>query len=171
MRFRQARFEEPLIFELSRPGAHGFEFPKLEPELERSLEEALNEIPEELRREDLDLPELSELDVVRHFTRLSEMNYSITTGMYPLGSCTMKYNPVLNEEVASSPKVLDIHPLQPEETVQGCLKLLYDLEQLLKRLTGMDRFSFQPSAGAHGEFLGCLIIREYHRSKGRDRRV
>ena len=171
MRFRQARFEEPLIFELSRPGAHGFEFPKLEPELERSLEEALNEIPEELRREDLNLPELSELDVVRHFTRLSEMNYSITTGMYPLGSCTMKYNPVLNEEVASSPKVLDIHPLQPEETVQGCLKLLYDLEQLLKRLTGMDRFSFQPSAGAHGEFLGCLIIREYHRSKGRDRRV
>jgi len=171
MRFRQARFEEPLIFELSRPGAHGFEFPKLEPELERSLEEALNEIPEELRREDLNLPELSELDVVRHFTRLSEMNYSITTGMYPLGSCTMKYNPVLNEEVASSPKVLDVHPLQPEETVQGCLKLLYDLEQLLKRLTGMDRFSFQPSAGAHGEFLGCLIIREYHRSKGRDRRV
>ncbi|RLG03125.1 MAG: hypothetical protein DRN60_02010, partial [Thaumarchaeota archaeon] len=85
MRFRQARFEEPLIFELSRPGAHGFEFPKLEPELERSLEEALNEIPEELRREDLNLPELSELDVVRHFTRLSEMNYSITTGMYPLG--------------------------------------------------------------------------------------
>ncbi len=171
MRFRQARFEEPLIFELSRPGAHGFEFPKLEPELERSLEEALNEIPEELRREDLNLPELSELDVVRHFTRLSEMNYSITTGMYPLGSCTMKYNPVLNEEVASSPKVLDVHPLQPAETVQGCLKLLYDLEQLLKRLTGMDRFSFQPSAGAHGEFLGCLIIREYHRSKGRDRRV
>lgn len=166
MNYNQARWLEPTIFELSRPGARGIDFPELDEDLERECHEALNEIPEELRRKDLSLPELSELEVVRHFTRLSQMNYSISTGMYPLGSCTMKYNPVMNEELASDEKILNIHPLQPVEAIQGCLEIIWKIEQILKEITGMSRFSIQPAAGAHGEFLGCLIIRAYHRDRG-----
>lgn len=166
MNYRQAKWSEPTVFELSRPGAIGIDFPEMDEELQKELEKALNEIPRELKRQEISLPELSELEVVRHFTRLSQMNYSISTGMYPLGSCTMKYNPVMNEELAYSEKILNAHPLQPVETVQGCLEIIWRLEQILKEVTGMSRFSFQPAAGAHGEFLSCLIIRAYHEDKG-----
>jgi len=166
MSYRQARWIEPTIFELSRPGAIGVDFPEIDEVLERELEEALDEIPEGLKRRELSLPELSELEVVRHFTRLSQMNFSVSTGMYPLGSCTMKYNPVMNEELAYDEKILNVHPLQPLETIQGCLEIMWRLEQILKEITGMSRFSLQPAAGAHGEFLGCLIIRAYHRDRG-----
>ena len=165
MSYRQAKWIEPTIFEMSRSGAVGVDFPEIDEELQRELKEALEEIPEGLRRRELSLPELSELEVVRHFTRLSQMNFSISTGMYPLGSCTMKYNPVMNEELAVDEKILNVHPLQPVETVQGCLEIMWRLEQVLKEITGMSRFSLQPAAGAHGEFLGCLIIRAYHRDK------
>ncbi len=166
MIYRQTRWLEPTIFELSRPGAVGVDFPELDEALKKELEEALREVPEDLRRKDLHLPELSELEVVRHFTRLSQMNYSISTGMYPLGSCTMKYNPVMNEDLAYDEKLLNIHPLQPLDTVQGCLEIIWRLEQILIEITGMSRFSLQPAAGAHGEFLGCLIIRAYHMDRG-----
>lgn len=166
MSYRQARWLEPTVFELSRPGAVAVDFPELDEVLKRGLEEVLKEVPEDLKRKDLSLPELSELEVVRHFTRLSQMNYSINTGMYPLGSCTMKYNPAMNEDLAYDERILNVHPLQPVETVQGCLEIMWRLEQILKEITGMSRFSLQPAAGAHGEFLGCLIIRAYHRDKG-----
>ncbi|MCF8885605.1 MAG: aminomethyl-transferring glycine dehydrogenase subunit GcvPB [Aigarchaeota archaeon] len=164
--YRQARWLEPTVFELSRSGAVGVDFPELDPELEKSLKNAFKEIPEDLKRNDLGLPELSELEVVRHFTRLSQMNYGVNSGMYPLGSCTMKYNPAISEELVDDERITYIHPLQPLETIQGCLEIMWRLEQILKEITGMARFSFQPAAGAHGEFLGCLIIRAYHRDKG-----
>ncbi|MEN2973970.1 MAG: aminomethyl-transferring glycine dehydrogenase subunit GcvPB [Candidatus Caldarchaeales archaeon] len=166
MSFRQARWSEPTIFELSRDGAVGVDFTDLDGELKEALVEALDDLPEGLRRRELNLPELSELDVIRHFTRLSQMNYGVNSGIYPLGSCTMKYNPAINEEITSFTGIFDVHPLQPEETVQGCLEIMWRLEQILKEITGMHRFSLQPAAGAHGEFLGCLIIRAYHKDKG-----
>ncbi|MEM4494949.1 MAG: aminomethyl-transferring glycine dehydrogenase subunit GcvPB [Candidatus Caldarchaeum sp.] len=161
--FRQAYWDEKLVYELSRPGVIGFKVPSNPREIREAGERSLSKIPGKLLRDSLTLPELSELTVVRHFTRLSQMNYSISTGFYPLGSCTMKYNPVVNNQIAD--QVADIHPLQPVETVQGCLEILYNLEQALKELTGMDAFSMVPAAGAHGELVGCLIIRAYHSEK------
>ncbi|MEM0349877.1 MAG: aminomethyl-transferring glycine dehydrogenase subunit GcvPB, partial [Candidatus Caldarchaeum sp.] len=161
--FRQAYWDEKLVYELSRPGVIGFKVPSNPRKIREAGERSLSKIPGKLLRDSLNLPELSELTVVRHFTRLSQMNYSISTGFYPLGSCTMKYNPVVNNQIAD--QVADIHPLQPVETVQGCLEILYNLEQALKELTGMDAFSMVPAAGAHGELVGCLIIRAYHSEK------
>lgn len=143
----------------------------MDEELGAALKRALDSIPSNLKRGEINLPELTELDVIRHYTRLSQMNYGVNSGMYPLGSCTMKYNPVLNEELARDERVAWVHPLQPEETVQGCLELMWRLERMLAEITGMSRFSLQPAAGAHGEFLGCLIMRAYHRDKGRERNV
>ncbi|MDJ0273236.1 MAG: aminomethyl-transferring glycine dehydrogenase subunit GcvPB [Candidatus Caldarchaeum sp.] len=161
--YRQACWDEKLVYELSRPGVTGFTTPINPQEVREAGERSLGKVPKNLLRDSLNLPELSELTVVRHFTRLSQMNYSISTGFYPLGSCTMKYNPVVNNQLAEL--VADIHPLQPAETVQGCLEILYNLEQALKTLTGMDAFSMVPAAGAHGELVGCLIIRAYHSEK------
>jgi glycine dehydrogenase subunit 2 len=114
----------------------------------------------------LPLPELSELDVVRHFTHLSKLNYSIDGGFYPLGSCTMKYNPRINEVTARMPGFLKEHPLQPIETAQGSLVIMYLLQETLKEITGFDAVTLQPAAGAHGELVGSLIMRAYHRSRG-----
>ena len=112
------------------------------------------------------LPELSEVDVVRHFTRLSQKNHGVDAGFYPLGSCTMKYNPKINEDTAALPGFTQMHPLQPEETAQGCLELLYRLDRMLCEITGMARMTFQPAAGAHGELTGLMILRAYHENRG-----
>ncbi|NJE03468.1 aminomethyl-transferring glycine dehydrogenase subunit GcvPB [Thermococcus sp. MV11] len=162
--FRQAKWDEPLIFELSRNGRVGYTLP-------RPVEDVSVEIPEKLRRKSpLNLPELSEPEIVKHYTRLSEMNYGVDSGIYPLGSCTMKYNPKINEEIASHPGVAYIHPYQDERTVQGALKIMWELEQWLKEITGMDRFTLQPAAGANGEFTGVSIIRAYHLDNGEPQR-
>jgi glycine dehydrogenase subunit 2 len=123
-------------------------------------------LPTGLEREDLPLPELAEIDVVRYFTRLSQLNHAIDIGFYPLGSCTMKYNPKINEETARLPGFAFAHPLQPVETVQGSLALMYTLQEWLKEIGGFAGVSLQPAAGAHGELTGVLIIRAYHESRG-----
>lgn len=126
---------------------------------QKKLEEL---IPSENLRNELKLPEVSEVDVVRHFTRLSQKNFAVDIGFYPLGSCTMKYNPKVNEEAAALPGFLDIHPLQGDETVQGILELLYNMEQYLCAIFGFDAFTFQPAAGAHGELTSLMMIKQYH---------
>ena len=124
-------------------------------------------LPEEMRRKTRpSLPELSEPDIGRHYNELASNVYGVCDGFYPLGSCTMKYNPRINEEIAALPGFTDIHPLQPEETAQGCLELLYRSKELLCEISGMDEMSFQPAAGAHGEYTGLLLIRAYHLSRG-----
>ncbi len=145
---------ELTIYELSSPGRTGVTYP--EPDVE------LSPLPEGLVRENLPLPELSELDVVRHFTNISTLNYSIDGGFYPLGSCTMKYNPKVNEEIARLPGFAGTHPLQPAETVQGNLFMMYQLQQWLQEISGFAGVSLQPSAGAQGEMVGVMIIRAYH---------
>jgi len=125
--------------------------------------------PQELIGKGLDFPDLSEIDVVRHYTRLSQWNFGVDTGMYPLGSCTMKYNPKINEKQAASPGVANAHPLLPDEDCQGMLKLMYNLQNHLAAITGMDAVSLQPAAGAHGELAGMLIFAAYHKSRGSKR--
>jgi glycine dehydrogenase subunit 2 len=154
---------EPLIYELSTPGRRGLRFPE--------SDVPLAELPVDLLRSDLPLPEVSEVDVVRHFTRLSQRNYSIDTGMYPLGSCTMKYNPKINEEVARLPGLAGVHPLQPIETVQGCLALMFTLQEWLKEVGGFAAVTLQPAAGAHGELTGVLMIHAYHQARGQTQRT
>jgi glycine dehydrogenase subunit 2 len=148
---------EPLLCELSVPGRTGLRFPE--------ADVPLYPLPEKLTRQDFPLPEVYETDVIRHFTRLSQLNFSIDTGMYPLGSCTMKYNPKINEEVARLDGFASIHPLQPIETVQGALLLMYELQEYLKEIGGFAAVTLQPAAGAQGELTGVLIIRAYHRSR------
>src|SRR3954469_13052051 len=164
---------EGLIFDRSQTGRVGYRLPKLDVE-ETSLDELM---PAELRRTD-DLPgvpEVSEVDVVRHFTRISTWNYSIDLGMYPLGSCTMKYNSRLNEKVARIPGFANLHPLAPEAESQGALALMYQLQQDLIEITGLAGISLQPAAGAHGEMTGVMLIRafldERDGEESRNRRV
>jgi glycine dehydrogenase subunit 2 len=150
---------EALIYELSRPGRSACFLP--EPDVPRA------DLPEEwLRDEDPLLPEVSEVDLVRHYVRLSQLNYGVDLGFYPLGSCTMKYNPKVNEDACRLPGFTQTHPYQPEETVQGNLQLMYELQTALQELSGFDAVSLQPAAGAHGEFAGVLIMRAYHLSRG-----
>ena len=154
---------EPTIFELSSPGRNGFKFPDLDvPE---------TELPKDLLRDNLPIPELAEVDVIRHFTKLSQLNFGVDIGFYPLGSCTMKYNPKINEETCRLPGFVNIHPLQPEITVQGALGLMYELQEWLKEISGLAAVSLQPAAGAHGELTGVLIIRAYHKHKGNTKRI
>ena len=148
---------EPTIYELSSPDRTGFLFQ--EPNVPASP------LPKELLRDELPFPEMSEIDVIRHFTRLSQLNYCIDVGFYPLGSCTMKYNPRINEEMARLPGFAMSHPLQPIETVQGNLALIYQLQEWLKEISGFAGITLQPAAGAHGEFVGGLIMRAYHRNR------
>lgn len=130
-------------------------------------------LPEEdsLRKADLHLPEVSENDISRHYTELAKKAHGVNDGFYPLGSCTMKYNPKINEDMAVLSEFTKIHPLQPENTVQGCLEVLQTAEQYLCEITGMDRMTFQPAAGAHGEFTGLLLIKAYHESRGDHKRT
>ncbi len=146
--YQQARYDEPLLIEI-----HGEE--------EREIEV---DVPEKLRRKKLNIPNLEEWQVVRHYTRLSQMNYGVDINTYPLGSCTMKYNPKINEEIVSW--FYYLHPYQDESTVQGALQIMYELQEMLKEITDMDEFTLQPAAGAHGEFTGMLIVRAYHEYMG-----
>lgn len=144
-----------LIFEKSRPGRVGINLPDCDVP-EKKIEEL---IPKDFLRSKLHLPEVSEVEVVRHYTKLSTQNYGIDTGFYPLGSCTMKYNPKVNEEIAKLPGFKSLHPLQDEELSQGALELMYNLERYLCEITGMDGFTLQPAAGAHGELAGLMIVK------------
>src|SRR5713226_9355003 len=167
MMYHQATWDEPLIIEKSQAGKRGHS-PAVPSEVERKIAGDLsNAVPTALRRNGLPpLPEVSEPEVIRHFVRLSQENYSPDLGIYPLGSCTMKYNPKSAELAVATHKLEKLHPEQDESTVQGMLALLYRLDRILAEITGMSRMSLQPAAGAHGEYLGCLIIRSYHKSKG-----
>ena len=153
---------EPLIFEHSSPGRVGATLPPAEVPTQ-PLDEL---VPARYLRSDLPLPEVGELDVVRHFTRLSQKNMCIDTTFYPLGSCTMKYNPKINEEAARLPGFAQIHPRQDESTVQGALQLMFDLQTYLAEISGMPGVTLQPAAGAHGELTGMLVVRAYHQDRG-----
>lgn len=153
---------EPLLFERSESGRTGVEFPPLDvPEAELP--------PDEYLREELPLPEVSEVEVTRHFIRLSQLNFAVDTGTYPLGSCTMKYNPKVNDAVAALSGFSHLHPYQDESTVQGMLRLLYELQEWLGEIAGLPAVTLQPAAGAHGELTGALIMRAYQESRGHPR--
>ena len=160
--------DESLIFEKSAQGRIGFDLPSSEDFPEIKLDEVVGE--DNIREEISDFPEVSEVDVVRHFTRLSNWNYHIDGGPYPLGSCTMKYNPKVNEYIANLQGLSTTHPLTPENFVQGNLEALYLLSENLKEITGMDAVSLQPPAGASGELTGVLILRSFLEDKGEHRR-
>ncbi len=157
---------EQLVFELSKPGRRCLELPACDvPKAELS-----SLLPPGMLRDEIKgMPEVSEIDVVRHFTRLSKLNHGVDNGFYPLGSCTMKYNPKVNEDAARLPGFARIHPYQPEELAQGALELMYKTQEFLAEIGGMDGISLQPAAGAHGEYTGMIIIRAYHESKGEQR--
>ena len=167
-RFRQADWEEPLIYELGVGDRVGFTVPPVEAEVSDAVGDIEELVPSSMLRGDPPmLPEVSEVEVLRHFIHLSQMNYGVNSGViYPLGSCTMKYSPVINEVLASHPKMTELHPNQDEATVQGILKMMYQLKRWFLKVTGMDDASLQPAAGAHGEFLGNLLIRAYHADRG-----
>lgn len=157
---------EKLLFELSKSGRKGYSIPPLDiPEMEiKKL------IPShQLRNRPPHLPEVSEVDVARHFVRLSQLNHHVLKGFYPLGSCTMKYNPIVNEYLARDERFLNLHPLQPEESVQGALELIYELGKILCEISGMNEITMQPAAGAHGELTGIMIMRAYHQRLGKAR--
>ena len=148
---------EELIFELSNKGKKGYLLPLLDvPEKANALEG----IP--VRREIEGLPQVSEVEVVRHFTRLSKTNFCLDEGFYPLGSCTMKYNPKINEKIAAMPSWQNTHPMTPDADAQGCLKIFKITEELLKEITAMEAFTFQPSAGAQGELVGMMAVSYTH---------
>ena len=150
--YRSAVFEEPILNDLF--------FSKNQERIK------IDKIPRSLlKTKNMGIPNLDETQVVRHFHRLSQMNYGIDTGMYPLGSCTMKYNPKISELIASWEQFSNTHPYQDTSTVQGNLKIMFELERMLCEITGMDYFCLQPAAGAHGEFLGMLLTRAYHEYK------
>lgn len=154
------RLEAP-IFEKSVSGHRATVWPKTDAQI------PAHKIPANLlRKQEPRLPEVAEVDCIRHFTRLSQLNFSIDTNFYPLGSCTMKYNPKINDRVAALSGFAGIHPYQPEIAVQGALELLYGLEHMLCEITGMDAMTLQPAAGAHGEYTGIMVIREYFKQKG-----
>ncbi len=157
------KYYDKLIFELSKEGRTAFTLPADRWGTVPSVED----IPSALRREkDAVLPQVSEVDVVRHYTNLSQMNFGVDTGFYPLGSCTMKYNPKINEEIASMGAFAGLHPLQPDHTVMGALEVYDGLDHALAAITGMAHFTFLPCAGAHGELTGLMIMRQYHMAKG-----
>ena len=155
------KYYDKLIFELSRKGRQGYSLP------DTDWAESTVSIPDGLKRASMPaLPEVSEPDTVRHYTNLSDMNFGVDTGFYPLGSCTMKYNPKINEEIAGMAGFQDIHPLQPRSTVPGVIKLYRDLSSALSAITGMAAFTLNPFAGAHGELTGLMIMRRYHICRG-----
>ncbi|PKR78975.1 glycine dehydrogenase (aminomethyl-transferring) [Halalkalibacillus sediminis] len=153
----------PVIFELSKEGRKGYSLPDLDvPDVDLD-EEFGNDY---IRQENPDLPEVSELQIMRHYTALSTRNHGVDSGFYPLGSCTMKYNPKINEDVARYPGFSHIHPYQEEKTVQGAMEMLYNLQTSLSEITGMHEVTLQPAAGAHGEWTGLMMIRAFHESNG-----
>src|SRR5437868_11427390 len=163
---RHVNQNEGLIFEKSSAGKAAWKLPPLDvPEVDTAKSLRPHE------RKDLgNMPEVSEIEIIRHFTRLSTWNYAIDLGMYPLGSCTMKYNPRVNEAVARVDGIANGHPYQPEKISQGALSIIRTLSDCLIELTGMDAITFQPAAGAHGQMTGLLMVRAYHQSKGNARK-
>lgn len=156
------KYYDKLIFEISKEGRVGYTLPK--PDFGKY---SVNDLPEGLLRQDTpDLPEVSELDVVRHYTNVSNKNFGVETGFYPLGSCTMKYNPKINEEIAALPAFSALHPMQPAETAQGALKVYYELARSLAEISGLAEFTLNPFAGAHGELTGLMLMRQYHIKRG-----
>ena len=156
-----------IIFELSRPGRKGYSLPE-----DNYGVDGMKEIPAGLLREKpVDLPEVSELEVVRHYTNLSSKNFGVDTGFYPLGSCTMKYNPKINEEVALNPSFTSLHPRQDAESVQGALELYWNLQKMLSELAGLKESTLNPYAGAHGELTGLMVMKKYHESRGDHKRT
>src|SRR5882672_6375741 len=157
---------DKLIFELSRPGRYAYSLP----ECDVPVADPAQLLPKEhLREKPAELPEVSEVDVIRHYSRLSQMNYGVDTHFYPLGSCTMKYNPKINEDMARLGGFARLHPLAPEALSQGALQLMHELARMLAEIAGMDAVSLQPAAGAQGELAGVLMIRAYHEARGEKR--
>ncbi|MCQ6278076.1 aminomethyl-transferring glycine dehydrogenase subunit GcvPB [Bacillus sp. EB600] len=155
--------DQPLIFEVSTPGRIGYSLPEMDvPEVDLNSLLPVGYV----REEEAELPEASELDIMRHYTALSKRNHGLDSGFYPLGSCTMKYNPKINENVARFNGFAHLHPLQDESSVQGALELMYDLQQHLVEITGMDEVTLQPAAGAQGEWTGLMLIRAFHEANG-----
>ena len=156
------KYYDKLIFEISKEGRHGYTLP------ENQLSKySVDDLPSSLLREEkAQLPEVSELDVVRHYTNVSNKNFGVETGFYPLGSCTMKYNPKMNDEIAGLPAFSSLHPLQSDETVQGALEVYYKLAQSLSEISGLAEYTLNPYAGSHGELIGLMIMRQYHQKRG-----
>jgi len=155
-----------LIFDLGHPGRQGVDLPAIDVPRKEDL------VPAAYRRRNAArLPEVSENEVVRHYTHLSQLNHHVDKAFYPLGSCTMKYNPKINEEMAALPEFANLHPLQPEDTIQGALQLMVELSEALCEIVGLPAITLQPAAGAHGELTGLLIMRAYHESKGNPRKT
>jgi glycine dehydrogenase subunit 2 len=150
-------FDEPLLWEKGKAGRRGMSIP--------ASDVPAAELPLELQGIGPDFPDLSEVDVVRHYTRLSQWNYGVDSGMYPLGSCTMKYNPKINERVAATPELASAHPMLADKYVQGNLQIMYELQEYLATITGLPGVSLQPAAGAHGELSGMLVFAAYHRDR------
>ena len=149
------KYYNKLIFEISEENRIGYNLEK------KNLPKV--ELPKALKRsQKAELPEVSEFDVVRHYTNVSQKNFGVETGFYPLGSCTMKYNPKINDELASLSGFANIHPLQPVETVQGLLKIYHETQKILSEISGLAAYSLNPFAGAHGELAGLMIIKAYH---------
>ncbi len=158
---------EPLIFEQSSPGKSAYSLPPLDVE-DTPIEEILD--PGLTREEVAGFPEVSEVEIIRHYTRMSTWNYHIDLGMYPLGSCTMKYNPRLNERTARMPRIAMVHPMQEDALSQGNLELIHRLQECLQELTGLDAATLQPAAGSQGEMVGILMVRSHHAAQKRPRR-
>ena len=154
------KYYDKLIFEFSKKGNTGYSLPRNRYPKTPALPDSV------ARKAPLPLPEVSEVDVVRHYTNLSQMNFGVDTGFYPLGSCTMKYNPKINEEIAAMPAFNALHPLQDKDTVQGALEVYYRMEKSLAAITGLSKFTFNPCAGAHGELTGLMIMKRYHELRG-----
>lgn len=162
----QPTLEEPLIFEICKTGRRAYSLPALDvPEMD------LSELGEMIRPRAAELPEVSEVDVIRHYTRLSQKNHGVDSGFYPLGSCTMKYNPKRNEVAVRHDRFANLHPLQPVKTAQGALELMFYLQQDLSAITAMEAFSLQPAAGAQGEWTGLMMIRQFHLHRGESLRT
>lgn len=152
-----------LIFEISKTGREAYSLPACDVPQKTAGDLLPSKL---LRKADAPLPEVSEGDTIRHFTLLSKRNHGVDSGFYPLGSCTMKYNPKINEDIAALEGFTCVHPYQQADTTQGCLQILFEMDRMLSEITGMDRFTLQPAAGAHGELTGLMIIKAYHRSRG-----
>lgn len=166
--YHAVSWNEPIIYELGRKGRRGHIVPKIEKQIKAAVGNVIDHIPEKMRRnEEAKLPELSEPEVVRHFLHLSHQNYGVDSGInVGVGTCTMKYNPKIDEALARSPKVSDIHPFQSEKNVQGILEIMYRVQEWLCEIAGMDHFSLQPRGGAHAVFGNACIIRAYHKFNG-----
>ena len=157
---------EKSIFEIGSPGRRGYSLPPLDVPAAN-----VSDLGPAVRSEVAGFPEVSEVDVVRHFVRLSRLNYAVDMGLYPLGSCTMKYNPKINEEMARIDGFARIHPMQPEQSIQGALALMHELDILLRSVTGMHRFTLQPAAGAQGEMVGIMMARAHLEQRGDPRSI